>query len=77
MPDQQHLILAILLNNQSSSFELNELRFVQKKQSAQDMTDEERKERVKNAPNLKACFTALSQEETLSGDDQWYCNICE
>lgn len=27
--------------------------------------------------NLSACFNGYSAEETLGGDDQWYCNICK
>ena len=26
--------------------------------------------------NLNNCFQGYSEEETLGGDDQWYCNIC-
>ena len=27
--------------------------------------------------NLANCFEGYSNEEVLSGDDQWYCNICK
>ena len=39
-----------------------------------DMTVEGR---AKKSLNLKACFAGLSAEEVLSGDDQWYCNVCK
>ena len=27
--------------------------------------------------NLASCFSSFSIEETLGGDDQWYCNVCK
>lgn len=33
--------------------------------------------RAKKSLNLNACFAGLSAEEVLSGDDQWYCNVCK
>ena len=31
----------------------------------------------KTSISLETCFKAFSQEELLSGNDQWYCNKCK
>lgn len=33
--------------------------------------------RGKKSLTLGSCFNGYSTEETLSGDDQWYCNVCK
>ena len=49
----------------------------------EDEDDEEEKEkepidqRVGHGLSLASCFKCFSEEETLGGDDQWYCNKCK
>jgi ubiquitin C-terminal hydrolase len=33
--------------------------------------------RAKKSISLETCLKAFSQEEMLSGNDQWYCNKCK
>ena len=75
MVHKRRLILAIVLKNKNNCFDLNELRLNTKHFSSEgeELTNEQR---IKMAPNLKSCFTGFSHEETLGGDDQWYCNVC-
>lgn len=52
----------------------NELRCKYRRFQEEDETLDGRAQKVLN---LKSCFLGYSTEETLGGDDQWYCNICK
>ena len=72
MEHKRRLVLAVILKTSSGLFDVNELRF-KSKSADSELTLEAR---ASKCLNLKACFAGFSQEETLSGNDQWYCNVC-
>jgi len=75
MTYERRLILAIVLVSSGNHINYNELRCrYRRNQSDEEMTLEARSQKTLN---LGACFNGYSAEETLSGDDQWYCNICK
>lgn len=42
-----------------------------------NLDDDSGLRRVKQTVSLDACFKQFSEEELLTGDDQWYCNKCK
>ena len=78
---KRHLILAIVLKNSGNKFIYGELRckYRQHSNTQVDSDDEDNTlaGRTSKAINLATCFAGFSTEEILSGDDQWYCNICK
>ena len=76
MVHKRRLVLAILLKQAGSHFIFNELRCKYRRFSCneEDMTLEARAARVNG---IASSFGAYSNEEVLSGDDQWYCSKCK
>jgi len=81
MKYERRLILAIVLKSSGEKYFVhNQLRMSLRRLSANDDDDDEDKTlegRGKKCLTIDSCFTGYSTEETLSGDDQWYCNICK
>ena len=75
----RRLILAVVFKMMGNKFNMNELRssFRSVDEADSDEEDNTIAGRAGRGLNLASCFTGFSQEETLSGDDQWYCNICK
>ena len=63
----------ILRSQKDNAIYPNELRMRTKRQDSDD-EDSDGKDK---GLSLRQCFQAYSTEETLGGDDQWYCNICK
>lgn len=72
MIHKRRLVLAVVFKTSAAvrRFDLNELSPMVKSLEISDLTPAER---IKNAPNLKSCFTGFSQLEFLTGNDQWFC----
>ncbi len=78
MKYERRLILAIILKpSGEKNFAFNELRCRYKAVKENGGSDDEDNGRSQKALTLASCFAGYSTEETLSGDDQWYCNICK
>ena len=55
----------------------NELRCKYRKFKSDDEEDMTLEGRAAKVNNISSSFAALSNEEILSGDDQWYCSCCK
>lgn len=66
------MILAIVLKSSQNLINFNELRASYRRHDGGEDDDDTEK-----ALTLKSCFVGFSAEETLGGDDQWYCNVCK
>lgn len=71
MEHERPLILAIVLKSSENLVNFNELRASYRRHDGEEVEEGEK------ALTLKSCFVGFSGEETLGGDDQWYCNICK
>ena len=75
MTVKRDLVLAIVLKSAGGNFTFNELRCMYRRHA--DASDISLESRAQKTLGLASCFMGYSQEETLSGDDQWYCNVCK
>ena len=73
MTHERRLVLAIVIKSAGNFVTFNELRCKYRRKGDDSTMDS----RAQKTVNLSACFNGYSSEETLSGDDQWYCNICK
>lgn len=67
-------MFAVVLKAAGNRVKFNELRTRYRKFAEEDESIEGRSSK---ALNLASCFNGFSTEEILSGDDQWYCNVCK
>ena len=71
MIHERRLVLAIVLKKDNNrTFYYNDL------EPRSTYQDNRLATGGKKSINLNNCFAGYSEEETLGGDDQWYCNIC-
>lgn len=76
MEHERHLILAVEINSNFNIIDFNELR-CKYRRFGDDDEDDTIAGRSGKGLTLANCFEGYSNEEVLSGDDQWYCNLCK
>jgi ubiquitin C-terminal hydrolase len=69
---ERRLILAVVLKSNGNIINFNELRC-----SFRRIEDDNEDDGKEKSLNLKSCFVGYSTEETLGGDDQWFCSVCK
>lgn len=67
---KRDLVLVVVLGNELNTC-YRELKQKYKKMSGKEADDKS------SAIELGECFEAYEEEETLSGNDQWYCRDCK
>ena len=74
MVHERPLVFAVVMRSVNgpdfSFFKSNYVEFKEDQTAAIDSSS-------KDALNLDNCFSNYSEEETLTGDDRWYCRICK
>ena len=76
MVHERRLTLAVVLKSNENRINFNELRCSYRRH--EDQKEEETlEEKASRGLNLTSCFVGYSAEETLGGDDQWYCSVCK
>ena len=76
MQHKRRLIFAVVVKSTRETANIKELgpRYVKYNKSKDGKTLEQM---AADVISLGNCFEGYSAEETLSGDDQWYCNKCK
>ena len=72
MENPRPLVLAVVLKG------VHQPNFTHfKSQYVEFKEDDEEAEEKEDSLNLGSCFSNYSEEETLTGDDRWYCRTCK